>query len=420
MTTHSDIDASLLLPPDELAAFVQPYLDRRQAYLDLAAAHGSPLYVLEPDMLVRQAQAFQSAFCAKLTDPGFFFAVKSNNCPEVAKTLVPCGFGLDVSSGEELAMALATDAETIVFSGPGKTAEELALAVANHDRVTVLIDSLGEMERLEAVAAAAQATVLAGVRLTTTPDGLWRKFGILPERLADFYEASIKCGHVNLAGLQFHTSWNLSPDAHVAFIERMGAVLAQMPEDFNRQLRFIDIGGGFWPEQGEWLHHPDGAPADPKTSFSRVRPHYRLAARPITDFADAIGEAVRRHIFPVTDVRICMEPGRWVCHPAMQLLMRVVDRKAGDLVVTDAGTNAIGWERFETDYFPVLNLSRPDTSEQPCLILGALCTPHDVWGFGYFGKSIAEGDILLIPAQGAYTYSLRQNFIKPLPRLVIL
>lgn len=73
MTTHPDVDASLLLPPDELAAFVQPYLDRRQAYLDLAATHGSPLYVLEPDVLVRQAQAFQGAFSAKLPDPGFFF-----------------------------------------------------------------------------------------------------------------------------------------------------------------------------------------------------------------------------------------------------------------------------------------------------------------------------------------------------------
>jgi len=420
MTTHLDLDASLLLPPEELAAFVQPYLDRRQAYLDLADTHGSPLYVLEPDILIRQAKTFAAAFSAVLPDPGFFFAVKSNNCPDVAKTLVSSGFGLDVSSGEELSMALSTNAETIVFSGPGKTTEELALAVANRGRVTVLIDSFGEMERLEAAAAAAQTTVLAGVRLTTRPDGMWRKFGILPERLADFYEASKKCGHVNLTGVQFHTSWNLSPDAHVAFIERLGAVLARMPEDFNRQLTFIDIGGGFWPEQGEWLHHPEGTPADPKTSFSHVRPHYRLAARPIADFVGAIGEAVRRHIFPVAAVRICMEPGRWVCHPAMQLLMRVIDRKAHDLVVTDAGTNAIGWERFETDYFPVLNLSRPDMSEQPCLILGALCTPHDVWGFGYFGKDIREGDILLIPAQGAYTYSLRQNFIKPLPRLVIL
>jgi diaminopimelate decarboxylase len=89
-------------------------------------------------------------------------------------------------------------------------------------------------------------------------------------------------------------------------------------------------------------------------------------------------------------------------------------------VITDAGTNAVGWERFETDYFPVLNLSRPALSEKPCNVLGSLCTPHDVWGYSYWGEGIEIGDILLIPTQGAYTYSLMQNFIKPLPEVVVV
>lgn len=100
---------------------------------------------------------------------------------------------------------------------------------------------------------------------------------------------------------------------------------------------------------------------------------------------------------------------------AVHLFLSVVDKKAPDLVITDAGTNTVGWERFETDYFPVLNLSRPSLEERPCHILGSLCTPHDVWGYMYFGHSIEPGDILMIPTQGAYTYSLRQHFIKPLP-----
>jgi diaminopimelate decarboxylase len=100
--------------------------------------------------------------------------------------------------------------------------------------------------------------------------------------------------------------------------------------------------------------------------------------------------------------------------------MTVVDQKGEDLVITDAGTNAVGWERFETDYFPVLNLTRPALTEKPCYILGSLCTPHDVWGFSYFGRDIRVGDVLMIPTQGAYTYSLRQNFIKPVPEVVIM
>ena len=90
------------------------------------------------------------------------------------------------------------------------------------------------------------------------------------------------------------------------------------------------------------------------------------------------------------------------------------------MVITDAGTNAIGWERFEIDYCPILNLTRPSLQERECNILGSLCTPHDIWGYSYWGKDIQEGDILMIPEQGAYTYSLRQHFIKPLPQVITL
>ena len=90
------------------------------------------------------------------------------------------------------------------------------------------------------------------------------------------------------------------------------------------------------------------------------------------------------------------------------------------MVITDAGTNAVGWERFEHAYFPVINLSRPGTKQHACHVMGSLCTPHDYWGYTYHGDGIEEGDVLLIPAQGAYTYSLRQRFIKPLPAVSVL
>ena len=104
----------------------------------------------------------------------------------------------------------------------------------------------------------------------------------------------------------------------------------------------------------------------------------------------------------------------------MHLLMSVVDKKSDDLVITDAGTNAVGWERFETDYFPVLNLSRPLLSEKPCQVLGSLCTPNDIWGYNYWGEDIRIGDVLMIPNQGAYTYSLRQYFIKAPPKVAVI
>jgi diaminopimelate decarboxylase len=412
------------LPGEELINFVTPFFDRGRDYLQMAQTHGSPLYLLDRPALIAGAGRLKAAFEKAISPVGFYFAVKSNNHPEIARTLLEERFGLDVSSGLELEMALGLGARDIVFSGPGKRDEELALAVGHADSVVLLMDSWGELQRVEKVAAAARRTVRCGVRLTSGTDGLWRKFGIPMEELADFWHAANQSEHIHLCGLQFHISWNLSPRPQVAFIEKLGRVLATLPAGFQHSLEFIDIGGGYWPEQGEWLH-PGATPAGrarealEETPLPRL-PHHRLPALPIETFADQLGAAIEEHLFPVRPCRICIEPGRWISHPAMHLLISVVDKKAPDLVITDAGTNTIGWERFESDYFPVLNLSRPSLTERPCHILGSLCTPHDVWGYFYFGEAIQPGDVLMIPTQGAYTYSLRQNFIKPLPEVAVM
>jgi len=408
------------LDPAALSSFVKGFLERRETFLSALHRHGSPLYFIEKEVLSARAKQFTAAFKAVLPDIRIYYAVKSNNHPAIARTFVEAGLGLDVSSGRELQLALDCGAEDIVFSGPGKTMNELSLAVASRDRITVLIDSFGELERLDSVASKANAFVRAGVRMTANEQPLWAKFGIPLSALPEFWAAAAKSRKVRLRGIQFHTSWNLDPGNHVIFIRRLGKALRKMDEAGRADIDFIDIGGGFWPEEGEWLLRPDGGPLNPDAETGRALDHFRKPATPIGEFADRIGQAVRQEIFPLMRCRICIEPGRWLCHGAMHLLISAVDKKSPELVITDAGTNAIGWERFETDYFPVINLTRPGLDEHRCLVLGSLCTPHDVWGYSYHGKEIKPGDILLIPHQGAYTYSLRQEFIKPLPKVVLL
>ncbi len=412
------------LPEPEVQALVNSFLDRRADFLATMKEWGSPLYVFDKDALVARAGEFVSALGKTMPNSKVFFAVKSNNHPLVMRTLVDCGLGLDVSSGLELTAALSTGCSAIVFSGPGKTETELELAVAHPKRVTVLVDSFGELDRLEKVAATKETAVRVGVRLTTTEQGLWRKFGVPLASLKLFLERAGACAHVSLRGLQFHTSWNLSPQAQVEFIARLGAVLKGLPEEQRATLCFLDIGGGYWPPAGEWLQ-PAGTAAGRlrhlvmPVSFAGTD-HYKLEAQPIEAFAKGIQVAFDTHILPLVKCEIYTEPGRWLSNEAMHLVMTVVDKKADDLIITDAGTNLIGWERFESDYFPVINLSRPAEKETACMIMGSLCTPHDVWGRGYFGKGVEPGDILLIPNQGAYTYSLRQQFIKPVAEVVPL
>lgn len=432
-----------LLPDQDLLDFVEANFIKGRQFIHTVGGNLTPCYLFEPGIIIARAKMFKRTFQHQFLDTGFYFAMKSNNLPDISKTILGCGFGLDVSSGVELQVALELGAEDIVFSGPGKTVQELDLAIANNERVVVLMDSFSEMKRLEKRAALQRKTIRTGVRLTTEPHGLWRKFGIVIEDLEPFIQESKRYKHILLQGLQFHSSWNMGPERQISFIKDLGAILAAIPPADRELIKFIDIGGGYWPEQGEWLQ-PGGTPQgllakalgidqphviqNPNEqsggyfNINRAKPfaypHYFNHSTSIENFAVELSRAIYDHIYNYVSCRICFEPGRWLCNDSMHIILKVVDKKYDDLIITDGGTNAIGWDRFETDYCPILNISRPALIEKGCLISGSLCTPHDLWGYSYWGKDIQEGDLLMIPGQGAYTYSLRQNFIKAIPHVV--
>ena len=413
-----------LLDSQELKAFVQKFIGCREIFLHLVKNHGSPLYALDRETLIAKGRQFSSVFAGCHSSVQPYYAVKSNNHPEIARTLIGLGYGLDVSSGLELEMALQCGAAAIIFSGPGKVDDELDLAVSHPDRVILLLDSFAELERVERIAAKRRVTMRAGIRLTTQESGIWRKFGVPLDDLARFFEAADRCEHVRLCGMQFHISWSLNPENQVRFLSRLGATLRDFDRKHRSAIEFLDIGGGYWPTEGEWLQ-PAATPQGILRgaigeSPGRSNDHFIQAAVPLEEFSARIRQAVAEHLPPDLNFTLCCEPGRWLCHEAMHILVTVVDRKAPDLVITDAGTNTVGWERFESDFFPVINLTRPSTVERECLVAGSLCTPHDIWGYSYFGEDIQPGDVLLVPNQGAYTYSLRQHFIKPLPRVVVM
>jgi diaminopimelate decarboxylase len=235
--------------------------------------------------------------------------------------------------------------------------------------------------------------------------------------------AAIRVEGIELRGIQFHTSWNLDPAPQVKMIDAIGAhVRDHISETLWPCLHFLDIGGGFWPEQGEWLN-PENTLRGKilqllDSNYPFRRKHYLLGAKPLHDFAAQIASAVFEQGPPLSLLEVWMEPGRWIANPAMHILLTVVDKKGARTVITDGGTNLLGWERPLTEFIPVINVTRPSLEERRMKIFGSLCTPHDLWGMTLFGTGIEPGDVLLIPDQGAYTYSLRQSFIKPKGRVV--
>ncbi len=401
------------------------YVHNASAVIKHLVQPGRPLYLIDLPMLRQRFARFSKAFRGPLPTAEIYFAVKCNNHPAIAEEIVKLGGGLDVSSGEELSLALQTDADRIIFTGPGKTDAELRLAIRHHKRIIVLVDSSTELQRLNYLAADQGRVIRIGVRMNVRQHGLWRKFGVAAHDVTGLLETIPSLKNISFRGLHIHTSWNMTPSAQVSAIAQLGSIIQSLPAAMRSEIRFIDIGGGYWPECGEWLQ----ADATPRgrlisvltgKSTNRAGGRFYIPSAPITEFADRISRAIAQYISPFISPKIFLEPGRWLAHDAMMLAMTVCDKKDDDLVITDAGTNMVGWERFESDYFPVVNISRPDCEERPCMVMGALCTPHDIWGYGYWGSSIQTGDILVIPAQGAYTYSLRQRFIKAVPDAVLL
>lgn len=414
------------LPKAVLEAHVLGVLNKKDVLLESAARFGTPQYFFDEPALLRQMERFHAAFARHIPRVRAFYAMKSNDYEGICARVAQAGMGIDASSGRELEKALRTGCARIVFSGPGKTQEELSLALRHRDRVTLHLDSPGELDRLSALLKASSGAggpLEVGIRVHGSLSGRWNKFGIPLAELPRMLRRIKQAPGIAAAGIQFHTSWNLEPSAQVCMIDEVGVCMRdRVPRSLRGSLRFLDIGGGFWPEQGEWLtaaNTPKGrllGILTPGVKLPRAR--YRRRAKPISFFAREIAGALRRQGAPLSDLELWAEPGRWISTPTMHILLRAVDKKDRRTVVMDGGINILGWERPLNEYIPLVNLSRPSLREMSVDVFGSLCTPDDVWGTSLFGDGIENGDVVAVPDQGAYTYSLRQAFIKPVPRVI--
>lgn len=424
------LNEPLPLPSSDLSHIAASVLARREALLARLQDLPTPCYLFDPAGMATALAEFHQTFSAQLPRHQPFFAVKSNPHPWVLAAAVAQGFGLDVSSGRELAQALSLPDCPIVFSGPAKSDDDHATAIAHADRVIVHLDSWRELARLSATAQRLGRRVRAGIRVSTQAHGAWSKFGIPLSDLPQFLHQAGQCPHIDLQGVQFHLSWNRSPEPYVQSLSALAEVLATLPIEARRRLRFLDIGGGFRPHRSEGYFpgdHPQGSLLAAAADYydepcEFTAPYFVKDSVPLADYAQAIGETLRQRIAPLFDhdCAIYSEPGRIVATPAMHIALRVVDRKSDSLVIVDGGIHMVGWERYLAIYHPVVNLTHPAARELAVRIGGSLCDCEDVFGRYCYAETMNEGDVLLIPNQGAYSYTTAQNFIRDIPSVFSL
>ncbi|MBI3619722.1 alanine racemase [Candidatus Roizmanbacteria bacterium] len=381
---------------------------QRRRILLLAKKNRTPFYLFDKKQFVKNVQMVKQTFEKHLPGVSLFYAMKSNPHDFLLKNLVSLGVGIDVSGAGELRAAIAAGAKKIIFTGPGKTKEELQLAIKQKEKVTLILDSFTELRRLREVMANSSLTPVIGVRVVTSRYGDWNKFGIKLTDLKRFIRVVAKVPSLRFSGIQFHMSFNMSAEPYLESIKEVAEYLKaglSLPE--RNRIKFIDIGGGFMTDDAVLNFRPADFPTVPAA-------YYSVHFRALDDFVRPIGLMIKNSLAFLPNCVFYAEPGRLISTPAMHIVLRVLDVK-DNCVITDGATNMVGWEKFEEDYAPVVNLTHPSPREKKQLTYGSLCTPHDIWGFFCFAKKVAVGDILVIPNQGAYVYTFAQNFIKEIP-----
>lgn len=400
----------------------------------LAAKHKTPLYIIDEKKLISDIRKFKRTFDAYLPRHEAFYAVKANYHPYILKKMVKEGMGLDVSSKRELLLAIQAGAKKILFSGPGKSEEDIEFAIKHGGKIIINMDSFEELHRIGRITNKEKITAKTGIRFSASVHGAWSKFGIPMEKLRKFWDMAEQYPYIMLQGLHFHTSQNLHAERYVRIIKELATYLKRdISPKRLKQIKYIDIGGGYYPDNVEgfypWSHYYPWTLSGGYISKLAHEYHgekiefhdkyYITRASPLKRLGQEIGQAIHRHLENIVSCAYYTEPGRIVVNGATYIITEVVDIKDG-AIITNTGINATGWEFGQHLYLPLVNVTHHDLKEKKIKIYGPLCTPRDIWGYYIYAKTIAIGDIIAIPNQGAYKFTLAQNFIRDIPPTFIM
>lgn len=420
---------------ETLIHVVKETIDKKEKIFALAAKHQTPFYLIEEKQLKSDIKTFKKSFDAHLPNHQAYYAIKANYHPYILKKMVEGGLGLDVSSERELKLALKAGATKMLFSGPGKSERDLELALKQSKKLILNMDSFEELHRLGKITNEKKISIRAGIRFYSSVHGAWSKFGIPLKELKKFWNEAKKYPYINLQGLHFHISLNLHAEKYCQVLTELATYLEKnFPAKLRAEIKFIDIGGGYYPDDVEGFYPwSDHYPWTLSGGHIKKLAHEYYGEK--VKFSDkyfitraSSPEKLATEIRKTIDAKLAKlvpnctyfsEPGRIVSNNSTSIVTKIMDVKE-KIIITDAGINATGWEFGQHFYFPIINITNPDYKEKSMRVYGSLCTPRDFWGYYLYAKTTKPGDVLVIPNQGAYKFTLAQNFIKEIPPTIIL
>jgi diaminopimelate decarboxylase len=367
----------------------------------LAARHGTPLYVYSAAMIRARMKAFVHAFHS--IPHTLCYSVKANSALGILRLVAGEGAGFDVVSGGELQRVLRVSRKAkttlkpkVVFSGVGKTAAEMELALRS-GILLFNIESASELNLLSATAT--RLKKLAAVAVRVNPDvsakthpyistGLHQhKFGVPIPEARTLYAQAAKQPYLKVSGVSVHIGSQITDvGSFQAALERVADLVRALREQ-GHDIRYIDAGGGL----GISYEGTQG-------SFEKQ----------ISAYARAVLAPLRG-----LKLHLLLEPGRSIVGPAGVLLTRVLYRKTNNhkrFLIVDAAMNDLLRPPLYGAYHEIVPASRTSRETEITDVVGPICETGDFFARGRKLPLVSEGDLLVILDVGAYGAVLGSNY----------
>ncbi len=360
---------------------------------DLAETYGTPLYVYSRATIERHYHAFDQALAGR--DHLICYAVKANSNLAVLNLLARLGSGFDIVSGGELQRVLKAggDASKVVFSGVGKQASEIAMALEAGIRC-FNIESEAEVDTIEHIAARLGKSAAVSFRVNPDVDakthpyistGLKEnKFGISFDQAERIYSKAQQQQHLDVMGIDCHIGSQLTElSPFVDALDRLLDLIARLA-DRGIEIRHMDLGGGLG------VRYQDEQPPLP------------------AEWASALAERLDGF-----NGEIIIEPGRAIMANAGVLLTRVNVIKTHDhknFAIVDAAMNDLMRPALYQAWQEIIPVDQQSVATPRLYdVVGPICETGD-----FLGKerelAIASDDLLAIRSAGAYGSTMSSNY----------
>ncbi len=373
----------------------------------VASQYPTPFFLYDQQTLMANYQEFAGeALAVGLQRPLVCFALKSNSNKELLKLLAKEGCGADIVSGGELKRALESGipAERIVFSGVGKTEDEIVLALkcGKHGVYSFNVESLEELELINQVARRLKKTARVCFRLNPvvvakthkhiSTGNKTHKFGLLAADVLKAARNPKLWKHSRLVGLSIHIgSQLLDLRATGRAIRVMGELARKLPE----LPEFLDVGGGLGV-----AYHPDDKKRLPSTAE-----YMELVAK-------SLNASYYGHFKETPTTRVVFEPGRRIVANAGVFVMKVLRQKVSDdqrFLIVDGGMNDFMRPSMYDAYHGLIPVKQTKGKTSVTHVVGPICETSDCFGHRDL-PPLKSGELLVLADAGAYGFSMGSNY----------